>query len=377
MTIRRPSARQSAPALTLIVLSPVIVELLFGSTHLTIITALIPEIGFYGGAALLIRYLARRQHLGWVSILLLGIAFAVFEEFLVVQTSVSPALFVGSFPSYIYGRAFGVNWVYLLWAAGYESVWGVVLPIYLTELVFPNRREDPWLGKRGLSTIVVVFALASVVSWYIWTQVVAPAAIGSIYSPSLSLTVLASAIIVILGVAAFAPRVMPHKAVRKSRTAPQPWLVGSLVFVLGLLWFVLVAFAFDAIPAIPAPVAIAAGLILAGAALLLIRALSASISLQDTHRLAIIIGGLTASMLAGFWASGIVLAIDFIGKIIFNVIAVTLLFYLAFELRERGRRGTSMSPSSRDVLGAAAGPLTMNRMIFEDLSRGYEDEGPR
>src|SRR5580692_9273007 len=41
MTITRPSARQAAPALTLLVLSPVIVELLFGSTHLTIITALI------------------------------------------------------------------------------------------------------------------------------------------------------------------------------------------------------------------------------------------------------------------------------------------------------------------------------------------------
>jgi hypothetical protein len=51
--------QQVAPALTLLVLSAIIVELLFGSTHLTIITALIPEIGFYGGAALIIRYLAR------------------------------------------------------------------------------------------------------------------------------------------------------------------------------------------------------------------------------------------------------------------------------------------------------------------------------
>ena len=51
-----------APALTLLVLSAVIVEILFGSTHLTIITALIPEIGFYGGAALFIRYTVRRLH---------------------------------------------------------------------------------------------------------------------------------------------------------------------------------------------------------------------------------------------------------------------------------------------------------------------------
>ena len=40
-------------------------------------------------------------------------------------------------------------------------------------------------------------------------------------------------------------------------------------------------------------------------------------------------------MLAGFWASGIVLAVDIIGKIIFNVLAVILLGYLALRVRER------------------------------------------
>jgi len=47
MTITRFSAGRMAPTLALLVLSPVIVELLFGSTHLTTIIALIPEIGFY------------------------------------------------------------------------------------------------------------------------------------------------------------------------------------------------------------------------------------------------------------------------------------------------------------------------------------------
>jgi hypothetical protein len=343
MIIARPSPRQVAPALTLLVLSPVIVELLFGSTHLTIIAALIPEIGFYGGAALIVRYIVRRQHRGWGSILLLGLAFAIFEEVLVVQTSVSPALFVGSSSPEIYGRLFGVNWVYLLWAAGYESVWGIVLPIYLVEIVFPDRREDLWLGKRGLSTILVVFILASVVLWYIWTQVVAPAAIGSIYSPPLFLVLSASAVIVALGFAALGPKWGLLGVQRKQGVVPRPWMIGSLAFALSISWFVLVAFAFDTIPNIPALIPVTAGLILAGGVLILVRALSARIDWGDAHRIAIVVGGLAASMLAGFWASGIVLAIDFAGKIIFNAVAAVLLVFLVLKIRRRVLRTTSAS----------------------------------
>jgi hypothetical protein len=335
-----------APALTLLFLSPVIVELLFGSTHLTIIAALVPEIGFYGGAAVIIRYVVRRLHRGWVSILLLGIAFAIFEEFLVVQTSISPELFVG-LTSPFYGRLFGVNWVYLLWAVGYESVWGIVLPIYLTELIFPNRREDPWLGRRGLSAIIIIFALGSISSWAIWTQVVVPAAIGSIYDPPLSLVIFASVMIAILGAIALKlPSI--HHAQKAAKTTPQPWQVGSLVFVLSLLWFVLVAFAFGTFPTVPATIAVLAGLVLATATLLVTKRLSASMNWRDDHRLAMIIGGLGGSMLAGFWASGIVLAVDFVGKIILNAITVVLLLYLARALHGRGH-GVNPAPlAARD-----------------------------
>jgi hypothetical protein len=325
------------------------VELLFGSTYLTIISALIPEIGFYGGAALIIRHVVRRQHRGWLSVLLLGMAFAVFEEFLVVQTSVSPALFVGPSSPHIYGQILGVNLVYFMWAVGYESVWGIVLPIYLTELIFPNRREDQWPGRRGLSTTVTVFILASVVSWYIYTQVVAPLATGSIYSPPTSLIVFALATIAALGMVALGPRPARHPFQRRARVAPRPWLVGSLVFVPSLLWFVLVAFAFSEFPTVPAAVPIAAGLVLATGVLFLVRALSAGTGWQDIHRLAVIFGGLAASMLAGFLASGIVLPIDLIGKTVFDVVAVIMLVYLARKLRDRSRKGAAGSAPSQAV----------------------------
>ncbi len=322
-----------APALTLFVLSAVIVELLFGTTHLTIIVALIPEVGFYGGAALLIRYAVRRLHRGWFSILLLGIAFAVFEEFLVVQTSVSATLFVGM-PE-VYSRVFGVNWVYFLWADGYEAVWGIVLPIYLTEIIFHNRREDPWLSKRGLVATMVIFALASLVSWAIWTQEVAPQALGYIYSPPLALIIFALIVIAGLIIVALSPRPRLHFGRRTTTIRLRVWSLGALVFVLGLLWFVLVAFAFNTFPMMPVAIAVASGIALAGTVLLLVSTLSQSSGWDDEKRLAVIIGGLFASMIAGFWASGIAVAIDFVAKIIFNIVAIALLFYLAWLLHKR------------------------------------------
>jgi hypothetical protein len=102
------------------------------------------------------------------SSLLLGIAFAIAEECIILQTSVSPPyqrLLFGSAPNASYLGAFGVNWAYLLWAVGYESVWGIMLPIQLTELIFPAWRDDPWLGRWGLVITAIIFLLPSFGIW--------------------------------------------------------------------------------------------------------------------------------------------------------------------------------------------------------------------
>ena len=56
-----------------------------------------------------------------------------------------------------YARAFGVNYVYLLWALAYESVFVVFAPVYLAELIFRRRRDGLWLDKKGLAVVVVAF----------------------------------------------------------------------------------------------------------------------------------------------------------------------------------------------------------------------------
>ena len=90
----------------------------------------------WGCGALLCRELVRRWQAGGTSLLLLGLALSIAEEFVIQQTSLAPLPFPGANVSY--GRAWGVNWLYFLFMLGYESVWVVLVPVEITELIFPG-----------------------------------------------------------------------------------------------------------------------------------------------------------------------------------------------------------------------------------------------
>src|SRR5690349_15511612 len=115
----RSRASRLAPAATLLVVAPVIGEVLSGATRLSYIIVLVPEIMVWGCGALIIREVVKRWNGGWTSVLLLGLALAVAEEFVIQQTSLAPLPWLGETP--IYGRVWGVNWVYFLFMLGYES----------------------------------------------------------------------------------------------------------------------------------------------------------------------------------------------------------------------------------------------------------------
>lgn len=328
-----PIRRRIVPIVTLLILAPVIAEVLWGSTHITSLFILIPEIGVYGCAALIIHALVRYQRKGWITILLLAIAYAIAEECVILQSSLYP-LFAANI-QHIYGRALGVSWFYLLWAVGYESVWSIVLPIQLTELIFPDRRDDPWLGTPGLIIAAIFFLLASVVAWYSWTQFVPIFYPGLHYHPSLLTIIIALIVIAALVAVALGPRLFSRPVQSNAGTAPQSWLVGLVTFVLGLLWFAPLLLHYGLFPAFPVAIAIALILACAAGTFFLIRYWSTSQNWGDGHRIALIFGALMASMLAGYRLSGIVLPIDFIGKAVFNVIAIIGLLYLIWKIQQR------------------------------------------
>lgn len=330
------------PIVTLLLLAPIISEVLSGSTRITTMFVLIPEIGIWGGGTLIIRYLARRWHKGWLSIFLMGLALAIAEECIIQQTSLAPL--VGVDPSHVYARALGVNWLYLLWALGYESIWVVMIPIQLTELIFPTQGDDPWIGKRGLIITSVFFVLASLNAWYFWTQMFVPQFFpASAYQPPLATIVIALAAIMALVFIALIRRTQQKMEQDTAWSTPCPWLVGLATFGFGLFWFLLILVAYGAVPTIPAAVPIIISLTVAAMAFLLLKSWSNRSGWQDAHRLAPVFGIVLATGLGGFivltmnvvFTMSDALLVDRVGQVTFNVVAILLLILLSRRLQFR------------------------------------------
>ena len=161
-----------ASIIALLGLTPIISHVHLGVIRMTFLFAIIPAFTAWGLGALLVREIARRTQRGWATIVLLGCAVALAEECLFLQTSFFPL--IGTDPQHAYGRIAGVNWAYLLWALGYETVWAFVIPIFLIESLFPATRDKPWLGRVGLSLLAILFVGTGFARWYAWTQVFIP-----------------------------------------------------------------------------------------------------------------------------------------------------------------------------------------------------------
>ena len=150
--------RKFLPALVLFLLSPFIAEILLGATPLSNFSSLFFVIPLYGGGALLIRELVRRRGLDWISIALLGVAYAIIEEGLVIQSLFNPTLFGAAAYG---GRALDVNWIWTLWSVAYHTVVSISIPILLSELLFPAERKLPWTNTAGLIVVAILYLIGA------------------------------------------------------------------------------------------------------------------------------------------------------------------------------------------------------------------------
>jgi hypothetical protein len=89
-----------------LLLAPIVSEVLYGATRISVIFVLVPQVAIWGCGALLIREAVRRGRRGWVGLLLLGVALAVAEECIIQQTSLAPMVGLSGRE---YGRALGVR----------------------------------------------------------------------------------------------------------------------------------------------------------------------------------------------------------------------------------------------------------------------------
>lgn len=326
----RAAARSGVlPAIVLVVLSPLVVEVLYGSTPITKIWLVVPEMLVYGCGALIIRTLVRRLGLGWGSLLLLGFAYSLAEECVILQTSLQPIVFTST------GHALGVDWIYLLEMLVYEPVWAILIPITITELLFPDQRDDPWIGARGLVVAGVLFVAGAIGAWYFWnTRGIRTFGVAGHQSPALQV-VLALAAIVALVVIALGPWMRRRGAPVRDRRAPRPWLLGLAAFWFALLWLAFLGgFAGGAFP-LPTAVPVVFGVLWGGLGLFLYRRWSTGAGFSDRHRLALVIGAV-----AGSWLEGMVAVVDqgivsIALKLLLDVAGLVLLILLARRVKRR------------------------------------------
>ena len=161
--VLRKKKRGIWPALGLVFAAPLVAEYLLGNLPIKLLPALIVLAPMYGGGALLIREVVRRTGRGWPSILLLGMAYAIFEEAYTTQSLFNPnylKLNLGLLtPAYI--PSLGIGGV--VDALDVQCAWDVehLDTDCMIEACVPDRARTPWLGRVGLAVVTVVFLLGA------------------------------------------------------------------------------------------------------------------------------------------------------------------------------------------------------------------------
>ena len=151
--------RRASPAWLLFFLAPAVGELLtsaappakfFNPFYFLVVCIL------YGGGAVMVRELTCRWRKGWAAVLLLGAAFAVVEEGLMMKSFFDPA-WGGLGPYGAYGRWMGVNWVWSLALTISHAIVSIGVPVLLVHLLFPARRNEPWVGRWTFRLLAILF----------------------------------------------------------------------------------------------------------------------------------------------------------------------------------------------------------------------------
>lgn len=323
---------KALPALTLMVMAPLIAELLPGATRASSAYVFPIEMLIWGSGAVFSRYFARRWRLGSFNLVLLALALAMAEELLIQQTSFAPLVI--KLKGVEYGRAFGFNYVYFVWAALYEAIFVVLIPVALCELIYPQRREGGWLSLWGMIPLILLFIPACMMAWYGWNIVARPKVFHlPPYVLPANLAVISAAALLVVMALAVGPTRRWLAAPARALTPPHPLALLALSAGVGAALFGLVLLAFGIAPKVPPLAPVAAALVLAALMLIFVPRWQASPRWRPAHSLAAAYGAVWANcglMFIGFGAG-----FDLNAKIVMDAIAAGLMVWLAVVVLRR------------------------------------------
>lgn len=268
------------PAQTLFFLSPLLGEVVSGYLSpaelfnpLILVITVFP----YGCGALIVRELLVRRGKGWISLLLLGLAFGLFFEGIVTRV-----LFNGDWQDLGalagYTHVYGFNWTLAVGIVHFQAMISIVCAILLAEMIYPERRHDSWISTRTLKRCGLVLpGWALVIGAFVPFIPPLPGALALI-----GLVGVLIALALVIPAEPFAPR---------EHSVPSPAVFG-LVGGIGMTLIMLGTYVlpdWKSRPAMPVTLGILLGLVVIELAVL--TALNhGGAAWSDRHRLALVMG---------------------------------------------------------------------------------------
>ncbi|MGQ9586921.1 MAG: hypothetical protein ACUVT7_00865, partial [Thermoplasmata archaeon] len=158
---RRPLTEKGRALWILALLSPVVAEMLSGSSpprEFFFPLSFAFLLSLCGAGALVARGLSVIWDKGWASVIILGAAYGVLEEGVAVKSFFDPEwVDIGGLG--VYGRAMGTNWVWAFCLTIYHSSVSIALPILIVSLLYPRLRTERFLTGWKLPTVLVILFL--------------------------------------------------------------------------------------------------------------------------------------------------------------------------------------------------------------------------
>ncbi len=149
------------PGIALLLMAPLLGELISG--HQTLVEFINP-LNFivtalpYGFGAIICRELKIRWGKSWLSLVLLGIAFGLYEEAIVARSFWDPHWSeLGALGTYTYWQ--GVSWTYAEVLVHFHLTISIISSVVLTEIIYFDQRQKQWVNDRGLLACSIGLAL--------------------------------------------------------------------------------------------------------------------------------------------------------------------------------------------------------------------------
>jgi hypothetical protein len=151
--------------LIVMVAAPWFAEMSWGGYPPTDLPLIVLFLGpMYGGAAVLIREVARRKGHGWPTMVLFAAAFGVLQAGLIDQSLFNPHYGRYDFQYPVHIEGIDISLYYLVNFVTGHVVASIATPIVIAE-TWSRRDAEPWLSRRGTWIVVTLYVLATLVNF--------------------------------------------------------------------------------------------------------------------------------------------------------------------------------------------------------------------